>query len=541
MSSISDIGRLNVLIELFSECANVSDRETLLRVAAGRLRWIIEFDQCVFAFSAEADGSCWVATHAEEALRRVALADLPETEVALIESVLETGAPAAQSAGRICIPLQGSGGTLGALCFSSAVGNYTYRDMRLVHHAGQYLGSLISRLKLEAETKRLSKRKDDLLALLGHELRNPLAPIVTAVHLLKARSAGQPSKELEVIERQAQHLVRLLDDLLDVARLTRGKTVISLAPVEVSEVVARAVEMVSPLLQQRRHSLAIDVPSVGLIVQADEHRLVQVLSNLLSNAGHYTEQGGKITITAYRDAEAVVLEVSDNGVGIAVDALADIFELFVQGPNRASGQGGLGLGLVVVKQLTELHGGTVSVASEGDGRGTKFTVRLPALPAGTITARLATASLLVPRADEPERVLLVDDNEDALDLLSTFVENAGHEVAIAHDGQEALEVMERFFPTVAVIDINMPLIDGNELATRIRAQHSLQERPYLVALTGYDQAADRERSHAAGFNAHLVKPVDLAQLLRVIAGARVASTGTRPGLPRPTAVYGSEI
>jgi CheY-like chemotaxis protein/anti-sigma regulatory factor (Ser/Thr protein kinase) len=286
--------------------------------------------------------------------------------------------------------------------------------------------------------------------------------------------------------------------------------------VELAQVVARAVEMVSPLFQQRGHALDIDVPSVGLIVDADENRLAQILSNLLSNAAHYTETGGHVRIAAHRHADSVVIDVSDDGIGIAAAALSNIFDLFVQGPDRSSAPGGLGLGLVVVKQLTELHGGSVSVASEGDGRGAKFTIRLPCLPAGSIVPAASAASLL-PRTDNPQRVLLVDDNEDAVDLLSALVKRAGHEVVIAHDGLDALAALERFHPSVAVIDIGMPVMDGYELAERIRAQQG-HARPYLLALTGYGQTTDRARGRAAGFDEHLVKPVDLAHLLRVIAG-----------------------
>jgi len=194
MSTHADIARLNVLIELFSECANAVDLETLLRVAAGRLRWVIEYDECIFVIARDEDCSCWIGTRANETLRRSALADLPEAEMALIGRVLESGSPAGHASGRIGVPLQAAGRTLGAIYFSIDVGAYTHRDMRLGHHAGQYLGSLISRMDLEEETRRLSRRKDDLLALLGHEIRNPLAPIVTAVHVLKMRAGGQPTK-----------------------------------------------------------------------------------------------------------------------------------------------------------------------------------------------------------------------------------------------------------------------------------------------------------------------------------------------------------
>ena len=523
MSSIADIARLNVLIELFSECANAANLETLLLVVAGRLRWVIDFDRCTFVLIRDDQRDepiCWLATRADETMRHTVLADLPEAEVATIHRVLESGAPGGQCPGGICIPLQVAGRTIGAISLSTAKGIYTYRDMRFGHHAGQYLGSLISRLELEGETRRLSRRKDDLLALLSHELRNPLAPIVTAVHLLKARAAGEHSKELDVIERQAQHLVRLVDDLLDVARLTRGKVVLERGPVELAQVVARAVEMVSPLVEERRHQLDVDVPS-GLIVDADENRLAQVVANLLSNAVRYTDDGGHVRVAARRDDGTVAIEVSDDGIGIGSDALSDIFELFVQGPSRARAQGGLGLGLVVVKQLTELHGGSVSVASPGDGCGTKFTVRIPVLPPGTIAPVPLAEVALIQRTDASQRVLLVDDNEDALELLSAFLESAGHQVATAHDGPEALALLDRYQPSVLVIDIGLPGMSGHELAARVRA-HRGGERPYLAALTGYGQAADREQSRAAGFDEHLVKPVDLAHLLRVLAGVGAA-------------------
>jgi signal transduction histidine kinase/CheY-like chemotaxis protein len=522
MSSLADIGRLNILIELFSECANAANLETLLLVVAGRLRWVIDFDRCTFVLIRDDQRDepiCWLATRAEETLRRAVLADLPDEEVATITHVLESGAPGGQSPGGICIPLQAAGRTIGAISLSTATGIYTYRDMRFGHHAGQYLGSLISRLDLEEETRRLSKRKDDLLAVLSHELRNPLAPIVTAVHVLKSRAAGQPSKELDVIERQAQHLVRLVDDLLDVARLTRGKVALERGPVEVAQVVARAVEMVSPLLEARRHELDVDVSS-GLVVDADENRLAQVVSNLLSNAARYTDVGGHVRVAARRDDQTVAIEVSDDGIGIDDDALSHIFELFVQGPGRVGAKGGLGLGLVVVKQLTELHGGSVSVASAGDGRGTKFTVRIPVLPPGAIARVPVAESSLIPRTETSQRVLIVDDNEDALDLLSTFLESAGHQVATAHDGPDALAMLDRYKPSVLVIDIGMPVMSGYELAARVR-EHGSGERPYLVALTGYGQATDREQSRAAGFDEHLVKPVDLDRLLRILTRAGV--------------------
>jgi signal transduction histidine kinase/ActR/RegA family two-component response regulator len=520
MPSLSEIARLNVLIELFSECANAGDLESLLQNAGGRLRWVIEFDRCTFVLKREGQRVAWLVTKTDETPTNVAFVDLPPEDAALVERVLESGAPAAGPRSRMGIPLAVAGRTLGAICFSFEGGSYTYRDIRLGHHAGSFLGSLISRMDLEREAQLLIKRKDDLLALLSHELRNPLAPIVTAVHVLKMRADGQPTRELDVIERQTQHLVRLLDDLLDVARVTRGKTSLKRTPTEISVIVGRAVEMMGPLFAVRRHALEVKVPVSGLVVDADENRLAQVVSNLLSNAAHYTDIGGHIGIVARRDGDAVVLEVSDDGMGIPAEAQSGIFEPFVQGSKRASGQGGLGLGLVVVKQFTELHGGSISVTSAGDGRGTKFTVRLPLSSSGP--ALTSPSPGLVPRTDKPERVLLVDDNEDALNVLSTFVGDAGHEVAVAHDGAEAFAIFERFHPSVAVIDISMPVMGGHELAEKIRA-HRSGAGPYLIALTGFSQPTDRERSRAAGFDGHLVKPVDLAHLLHLIAGVQSRS------------------
>lgn len=517
LASLADVARLNVLLELFSDVASSPDLETLLRVVSGRLNWVVDFDRCAFVIARPEGSICWLASKSEASVRNVPIAELSETERGIVERVLGSGAPAALALGRICVPLQGGGQTLGAISFSLDAGAYTYRDLRLGNHVGQYLGSLLSRLDLEEETRRLAARKDDLLALLSHELRNPLAPIVAAVRLLKMRANGQPSGELDIIERQAHHLVRLVDDLLDVARLTRGKVGLRCAPVGMANVIARAVEMMRPLVDERHHALLVEVANVGLVVDGDENRLAQVVSNLLSNAAHYTPSGGHIAVVVRRDGETVVIAVSDDGVGIAPEALSRIFELFVQGSNRSSGEGGLGLGLVVVKEVVELHGGTVSVANGVAGRGTTFTVRLPALPLNTVSS--APPPLADVAATTARRVLMVDDNEDALGLLSEFVSQAGHEVVTAGSGREALAALAGFPASVALIDINMPGMNGYELAAQIRSSHPI-DRPYLVALTGYGQPSDRARSAAAGFDEHLVKPIDLDELLRVIGTTR---------------------
>ena len=526
MASLSDIARLNVLIELFSEAANAHDLESLLRLVSSRLRWVIDFEGCTIALERAEGRMCWVSTPSEESMSKVPIAALDEEERPLIERVFESGAPSSAPLAGFGVPLHGAGSARGVLSFRVAQSAYTYRDMRLAHHAGQYLGSLVSRLDLEEETRRMSRRKDDLLALLSHELRNPLVPIVAAVRLLEIRENGHATRELGIIKRQTQHLVRIVDDLLDVARLTRGKSELRSTPVEISKVIARAVEMVSPLFEERRHSLTRDVPARGLAIDGDENRLAQVVSNLLNNAAHYTASGGNVSVTARRLGLELVIEVADDGIGIAPEPLRHVFELFTQGSHRPSGKGGLGLGLVVVKELVELHGGSVAVASAGAGLGTTFTVVLPALPSSYVVAEddaavrpghgihVATASL---------RVLMVDDNEDALGLMSALVSHAGHEVLTARNGLEALAVLETFRPSVAVIDVHMPEMNGHALAARIRASLGV-EQPYLIALTGYGQAADRAQTADAGFDEHLVKPIDIDALLRVIAAGKARDT-----------------
>jgi CheY-like chemotaxis protein len=356
------------------------------------------------------------------------------------------------------------------------------------------------------------------LALLGHELRNPLAPILTAVEVLGQREPTGPSPELKIIARQAQHLVRLVDDLLDVARLTRGDIRLTKAPVELAIVIARAIEMSSPLFEQQGHSLRSSVPQDGLCVEADENRLAQVVANLLNNSARYTNKGGHIVIEARREDSEVVIDVVDDGIGIPAEALQSIFEVFARHPQRSAERGGLGLGLTVVRQLTELHGGSVSASSEGLGRGARFSVRLPCLPAEYVLAPPASSHSAMAVMENRERVLLVDDNADAIDLFATVLRQAGHTVAVAHDGPQALALLDEFRPSVAVLDLGMPVMDGFELAGRIQSKLGT-EHPYLVALTGYGQERDLARSRAAGFAVHLVKPVDGKALLRVIRQA----------------------
>ncbi|HWN71760.1 MAG TPA: ATP-binding protein, partial [Haliangium sp.] len=365
-----------------------------------------------------------------------------------------------------------------------------------------------------AEAEAASRAKDEFLAMLGHELRNPLSPIVTALELLELRGLGE-SREVIVIGRQVQHMVRLIDDLLDVSRITRGKVHLEKQAVEIAAVVARAVEMASPLLEQHRHQLTVDVPATGLAVYGDPDRLAQVAANLLTNAAKYTPSGGDIRVRGYVEDGEVVLSVSDNGRGLSAELLPRVFNLFVQGPRSADRrEGGLGVGLTLVRSLVAMHGGRVEAHSDGPDKGSTFAVRLPSL-AQVQAARANTADPVaaLPRQNgRPVRILLVDDNIDAIDLLTELFARNGHEVVAAHDGPAALAALERFVPEVAVLDIGLPVMDGYELAARIRDRLGAAA-PAFVAVTGYGQESDQARSREAGFHHHYVKPINLEALL----------------------------
>jgi signal transduction histidine kinase/ActR/RegA family two-component response regulator len=363
-----------------------------------------------------------------------------------------------------------------------------------------------------------NRAKDEFLAMLGHELRNPLSPIVTALDLIKRREQGRPSnREHEIIDRQVAHLVRLVDDLLDVSKITRGKIALRREPVEIAEVVAKAVEIASDLFEKRRHTLRIDVPPTGHRVDGDPVRLAQVVANLLTNAARYTEPGGAVSVRAAHEASGnVVLTVEDNGVGIAPEILPRVFELFVQGQRSTDRkEGGLGLGLALAKSLVAMHGGTLVARSEGAGRGSAFEIRLASTSMPAKTREGSRAPSPLPHA-RTKRVLIVDDSVDGAEMLQELISMAGHETAIAHDGPSALAIAERFLPDVAVLDIGLPVMDGYELAKRLRENpHTAHCR--LIALTGYGQEADRAQSKAAGFYAHIVKPVETERLMGVIA------------------------
>jgi PAS domain S-box-containing protein len=361
------------------------------------------------------------------------------------------------------------------------------------------------------------RHKNQFLAMLGHELRNPLAPARIALALLRQVRPENPrfGWAREVLERQVQQIARLVDDLLDLSRISTGKIRLQKEAVEVHDVLERAVEISRPLMEARKQELSESLPPQPVWLDGDATRLAQVVSNLLNNAAKYTPEGGHIWLTAAQEADAVVIQVRDNGIGIAPQMLPHIFDLFAQADcSLERSQGGLGLGLTLVRKLVELHGGSIRASSSGLGRGSEFEVRLRAL-------QQAPAPPAPSGAPEPvsvcsgRRVLVVDDNRDAAETLGVLLRTWDLDVRLAYDGPSALKSADSFQPEVILLDIGLPGMDGYEVARQVRRRPGL-ERPLLIALTGYGQESDRRRSHEAGFDRHIVKPVDPEQLMALV-------------------------
>ena len=365
-----------------------------------------------------------------------------------------------------------------------------------------------------------NRAKDEFLAMLGHELRNPLSPIVTALALSRRKTGGTVTREHQIIERQVGHLVRLVDDLLDVAKIARGKVELRRENVDIFEVVAKAIEMASDLLEQRNHRLSVECPRGRFIGSVDPVRLSQTVANLLTNAAKYTDRNGLISVEVGESAEDVVISVTDNGSGIPPDVLPRIFELFERGERTAdAGRGGLGIGLALVKNFVALHGGSVSAQSRGLGQGSTFRIQLPLIKVAV--AKVNDAPSAQPRAANAKRVLVVDDNLDAAELLCAVLQDVGHDVEMVSDPVAALDLAMRFAPEIALLDIGLPVMDGYELAARLKATVQGSECR-LIALTGYGQDHDRERSRLAGFDQHLVKPVDVDHLIGILGTVSAA-------------------
>jgi signal transduction histidine kinase/ActR/RegA family two-component response regulator len=364
-----------------------------------------------------------------------------------------------------------------------------------------------------ADRKEADRRKDEFLAILAHELRNPLAPIRTSLHILRLTSADHPSarRVAEIMDRQVDHMVRLVDDLLEVSRITRGKIELRKEPVLLTEVLQSALETSRPLLDAAHHRLTLTIPPDPIVVDADPVRLAQVFANLLNNAAKYTDPGGQIGLAVVPADRAVSVTVRDTGIGIPADMLPHVFELFAQDDRQARrGPGGLGIGLTLVKSLVEMHGGTVEARSGGAGAGCEFTVRLP-LAAVTPPVRGAKGPDGLRAELTPHRVLVIDDNRDAAESLGLLLTLLGAQVQVEYSGTAALAAIAKSRPTVVLLDLGMPGLDGLEVARRVRQQPELNT-VRLIALTGWGRAEDRLRTKMAGFDHHLVKPVAFEEL-----------------------------
>jgi PAS domain S-box-containing protein len=389
-------------------------------------------------------------------------------------------------------------------------------EMRVVEIDWEEQPAFLATLRDITERKEAVRRRDEFLAMLAHELRNPLAPILNAVHLMRLH--GLPDADLEracaIIERQGAHLARLLDDLLDLSRVTHGKIELRKQVVDLRSILSDAIQSSRSVIDGRRHHLTISLSEEPLHVEVDPTRMIQVIVNLLTNAAKYTEAGGRIEVALRRENAQVVVSVRDTGMGIPAEQLANIFDPFMQlDASLERAHGGLGLGLTLVRRLVELHGGTITAVSAGLEQGSEFIVRLPfyerPAPVQQDTAPAPKTTFL------RRRVLLIEDNHDGREMLRDLMRTWGHEVAEAGDGLGGLEAMRRQLPDVALVDVGLPGMDGYELARRVRALPN-GDKVCLIAVTGYGQPEDLRLAHEAGFNEHLVKPVDLHKLEQLL-------------------------
>jgi signal transduction histidine kinase/CheY-like chemotaxis protein len=427
--------------------------------------------------------------------------------------------------GTVCLaalPI-GYDGNCGVVVAGSRRLDFPVETDRLLLRVGANQAAVVLQHKrTEAAFQELSHQKDAFLAILAHELRNPLAPLSNSLEVLRL-TEGDPellAQTRGVMERQVRQMVRLVDDLMDVSRITRGKIELRPERIELAAVIESAVETARPLIVASGHELTVTLPPEPVFLDADPSRLAQVFSNLLNNAAKYTEPAGHIRLTAERRESEVVVEVQDTGIGISRDMLPRIFDIFTQGDRSLErAQGGLGIGLSIVRGVVELHGGSVAAHSDGPGRGSKLTVRLPVLaPAREIRTGEGDREPLA--APARYRILVADDNEDSVESLALLLTLRGSEVHTARDGWEAVEAAAVFGPDIVLLDIGMPRLNGYEAARRIREQ-GRGERMVLIALTGWGQDEDRQRSTAAGFDFHLVKPVDFAALEQLLASLEV--------------------
>jgi PAS domain S-box-containing protein len=416
------------------------------------------------------------------------------------------------------VPLRSKTRILGALSFATAESRRCYdkHDLGTATELAHRATVAIENAELVQALKDADRRKDEFLAVLAHELRNPLAPVRNAVEILRATQSPSPQLQWthDVIDRQVRQMTRLVDDLLDVSRITTGKIELRRERIELSAAVRIALEASRPLIERGQHLLTVRMPPEPIWLEADLARMAQVLSNLLNNAAKYTRPGGHIWLTAERQDGHVVLRVCDNGMGIPPPMLRKIFEMFTQvGGTSDHAQGGLGIGLTLVKRLVEMHEGVVEARSEGVNKGSEFIVTLPVSTRAVVNEEPPRAVVAEP-GGKPRRILVVDDNRDAAESLSMLLHARGHDVQVAYDGLEAVGAAIAFNPDVVLLDIGLPKLHGYDAARRIRDAKG--ENVLLIAITGWGQDEDRRRSRNAGFDHHLTKPVDPEAIARLI-------------------------
>lgn len=392
----------------------------------------------------------------------------------------------------------------------------TELELRVAHRTAELEAAIARQTELAAQLQAADRRKDEFLALLAHELRNPLAPVQNAVAIMQRKQIDDPDLRWcrDVIERQIRQTARLVDDLLEVSRITQGKITLRAERLELSEIVHAAVETSRPLIDAHYHHLEVTLPATPVRIRGDAARLTQVLANLLNNAAKFQDRGGRIELTVREVGELVEIAVQDHGIGMSPEMLKQVFQLFVQGEREQYGaQGGLGIGLFLVRHIVQLHGGTVDICSDGANQGTICVVRLPVL--GAAEARRSPAAGIGAVDPRSRRILVVDDNRDAAHSLALLLRMNGHEVSVVHDGQAALERTAEQRPEVVLLDLGLPGMDGYEVCRRLRLSGFAGVR--IIAMTGWGQERDRRRSEEAGFDTHTVKPVDIAQLEQLLA------------------------
>ncbi len=420
----------------------------------------------------------------------------------------------------ISVPLRIRDRIVGVIGLVSCDANrqYTEREVTLAENLAERVSTAVDNSRLFHAVKEANRQKDEFLAMLAHELRNPLAAIRYAVALGQMSNGDSTTELFDIIDRQTQSLAHLIDDLLDVSRISGDKIALRKEPIDVATVINRATATVRPLMEQKRHELVLDISDEPMVLFADPTRTEQIVANLLTNAGKYTHDGGRVTVRARRHDREAVVEVIDTGVGMPPEMLCRVFDLFAQADRTLDrSEGGLGIGLTVARKLAEMHGGTIAVSSEGLGKGATFTVRLPL---SDVPARIGEPASPESQLSDQERlrILVVDDNRDTAASCALLLKRLGHEVETAYDGLAALEEARAFRPQVLFLDIGLPGMNGYDVARTLRDEGF--EHEIIVAVSGYGQPDDRRRSREAGFDHHLVKPIDQAAIVTALRGAR---------------------